>query len=465
MESLEAIARCAAAACGAPFAAVACIDVTGAVRIKAGAADIDAQFAQRALAHGGVFVEDNAGGFRAGVALPSEDGSVAALLAAEAPTAIQLNDAQRRMLLDLGRAAWGLLRAARRLEQLQSALDDATDCVAINEFLSGDTLDVRLVYVNAFALQRTGFTRDELIARGGDVLSGPLTDRAALDALRADVKRGITRQFELPVYCKDGSYFWTEARWQPLYDEDGSVRRYLSICRDITERRESVRALTVLTRAVDEATDLVLVTDSEPPSRGGPYMLYANRQFLDATGYTAAEIAGQSYSLIMAENNDPATMQSIIQNLEELKDCEKEILLRRKDGSSFWVEFASRPLSFTDEGKPAHWVAVGRDITARRQTQAQMAALVNAIDASSDHLEIYVLENGAYVPAFQNAASDPDASLFAETVLNEQPLRERLLRGETVTLSADGLLFRPLGANAETVICVRRQPAPFAAAS
>ncbi len=226
----------------------------------------------------------------------------------------------------------------------------------------------------------------------------------------------------------------------------------------------SERQAQMLTHAMDEALDFVLVTDSVPPSQGGPFIEYANSPFLAATGYSADELVGQPYSALMADENDPAAVQAVVDNLEHLRDNEKELLLRRKNGSAFWTEFASRPLSRPD-GSPMHWVAVGRDITNRRQTHQQLAALVKAIDSVSQHIEIYTLEDALYVPAFQNAASDPDASVFVETVLNETSLRERLKRGEVVRLTRDGLVIRPLGENAETVICVRAQPRRFAAAS
>lgn len=395
--------------------------------------------------------------FYAGAALRDDSGAPLGIIAVADKIARNITAEQLASLRDFAKIASDMLRIARRLYVLDRALDDATDCVSINEFVGADGSVTRRTYVNASALERTGFTREEFCAPSRDLLAGPLTDFSLLEQVHADIRRGITRQFEMPIYCKDGSHFWTEARWEPLADEDGVVRRYLSICRDVTERHASEERVRLLTRAVDEALDLVLVTDSTPPSAGGPFMQYANRPLLAALGYEPGELTGLGYGVIMAEENDPAALQSIVEHLEQMRDCEKEILLRRKDGSTFWVEFASRPLTGPD-GTPTHWVAVGRDITARRQTHEQMAVLVNAIDAVSDHIEIYALEDGAYVPAFQNAASDPDASLFVETVLNQGPLKERLQRGEAVTLPNDGLLFRPLGEQAKTVICVRRQP-------
>lgn len=216
----------------------------------------------------------------------------------------------------------------------------------------------------------------------------------------------------------------------------------------------------LLSRVVDESSDLVLITDFTPPSRGGPFIEYANPALLHATGYTAEELRGKPYLFIIAEQNDPRALESITNNLEAARVNEKEILLRRRDGSTFWVEFAGKPLA--GEGTaPYHWVAVGRDITLRRQAAEQLAMLVTALDAVSGHLEIYTLDEGEYLPVFRNSDADSDISALVETLLNDPgvqeatALRKRLRAGEHVTLTTDGLALRPCSRNGETILCIK----------
>lgn len=216
---------------------------------------------------------------------------------------------------------------------------------------------------------------------------------------------------------------------------------------------------------MDEASDFVLITDSTPPSQGGPFIEYANESLLHATGYALTELEGLPYATIIADDNNPMVLETISSNLEASRVNEKEILLRRKDGSSFWVEFTGKPLDDAgDEGMEVrHWVAVGRDITLRRQSVEQMVTLMKAMDAVSGHLEIYALEDGEYTAIFRNAEADSDISELVETLLNEPvvreatALRERLTDGENVTLTADGLQIRPCAGNAETVVCYKQK--------
>lgn len=215
----------------------------------------------------------------------------------------------------------------------------------------------------------------------------------------------------------------------------------------------------LLARAMDEALDLVLITDATPPSRGGPFIQYANSAFLHTTGFDPEDLTGKPYRFIIADNNDPVTVETIARNIEEERVNEKEVRLRRKDGTSFWVEFTGRPLR---HGEASYWISVGRDITLRRQTHEQLAALTTAIYAVSGHLEIYTLDNGEYHVAFQNADADSDISELVETLLNNPAvrdatgLRSRLNAGENVTVTTDGLQIRPIGRNAETLIAIKQ---------
>jgi PAS domain S-box-containing protein len=218
----------------------------------------------------------------------------------------------------------------------------------------------------------------------------------------------------------------------------------------------------LLARVLDEASDFVLITDFTPPSQGGPFIEYANQSLLHATGYALEELAGKPYVAIIAEENDPRALETINHNLEAARVNEKEILLRRKDGSSFWVEFAGKPLGDETTGL-RHWVSVGRDITLRKQSMEQLATLMTAMDAVNGHLEIYALDGGDYTAIFRNREADSDISELVETVLNDPRLREatalrqRLSAGESVTLTSDGLQIRPCDSKASTLVCIRQK--------
>jgi len=400
--------------------------------------------------------------FFAGVPLRGGDGAILGTLAVmdTAPRTLSLQDLEG--LRDLGEIAQSLLETNRHSHLLRRAIDRAGDCISIHELGSDGDWPGRHVYVNDHTIVRTGYTREEIFQRSSPLAFGPETDLAMLRTIARDVRKGVARQFELPIYCKDGSYFWTEVHCQPLADDDGIVRRYVTICRDITARRNAERSMRLLSRAINEALDFVMVTDFTPPRKGGPRIEYVSAPFLKATGYREGDLTGEPYTLLFAPQNDAKTLDAIRSNIEQGRDVEKEVMIRRNDGSTFWLEYTARPLR-EPSGHFSHWVFVGRDISVRRQTHEQMAALIAAIDAVDRHVEIYSMENGHYTLAFQNAAVNDDTSEFVGTLLSDAdipgdtPLREELKAGKNVIVTPDGLEIRPLDSEARTIMCIKQK--------
>lgn len=240
-----------------------------------------------------------------------------------------------------------------------------------------------------------------------------------------------------------------------------ALRDFGEIASSLVFSRRELALRRLMSRAIEEALDFVLLTDASPPSQGGPFIEYANASLLHALGYTADELAGKPYCVLFAPTNDPVTLESIARNIEAAKDNEKEIQLRRKDGNTFWVEFTGRPLLEAD-GSVSHWVSVGRDITANREALAQTAAFMKALDTVSEHIEIYARANGEYFPVFVNSAADAACSAAAQTLLQDQATQRRLQCGERI--QAGDFTLQPLG-NGQTVICARPVPPGLAAAS
>lgn len=234
--------------------------------------------------------------------------------------------------------------------------------------------------------------------------------------------------------------------------------------------------LHLLESAVDEIADFVLILDATPPSAEGPFVQYVNRSLAHALGKTSADLVGKSYSLLLGSDTDPAVRRSLSAGLERKVQIGNELKLLRSDGSTFWVEFEATPLC-DDSGDLRNWIAVGRDMTVRRRAQDQMSALVNAIDAARDGIEIYEVLSGAFQVLFENEAasrrsprtlerllSDPEHSPAAESLrkrlLDGHPVRRRTQAqrrdGSEYWVEIDARPLVSLGGGIETIVCVER---------
>lgn len=128
---------------------------------------------------------------------------------------------------------------------------------------------------------------------------------------------------------------------------------------------------------VINANDVVLVTEAEPVdlASGGPRVLYVNPAFTRMTGYTAAEIVGLTPRILQSPKTDRRELDRLRAALSRWKPVEVELLNVRKDGTEFWVQINITPVCDAT-GLWTHWVAVQRDITARKGREAAVTAML-----------------------------------------------------------------------------------------
>jgi PAS domain S-box-containing protein len=140
-----------------------------------------------------------------------------------------------------------------RLRLLESVVVNANDPVLITTAEPIDEPGPRIIYTNEAFTQTTGYSREEVRGKTPRLLQGPKTDRAALDKIRAALEAWQPVVVELINYRKDGSEFWVELSIVPVADESGWYTNWVSVQRDISERKQAESAL--LRAAVAEATN------------------------------------------------------------------------------------------------------------------------------------------------------------------------------------------------------------------
>lgn len=127
--------------------------------------------------------------------------------------------------------------ANERLRLLESVVVNANDAVLITEAEPIDLPGPRILYANAAFTRTTGYTVEEILGKTPRLLQGPATDREPLDRLKAALKAWKPVEVELQNYRKDGSTFWVELSIVPVADENGWYTHWVSVQRDISERR------------------------------------------------------------------------------------------------------------------------------------------------------------------------------------------------------------------------------------
>jgi PAS domain S-box-containing protein len=121
----------------------------------------------------------------------------------------------------------------------------------------------------------------------------------------------------------------------------------------------------------------MMVTDALLP--GNP-ILFANKAFVNLSGYSVEELTGQDPHFMNGPDTDPASIHEYQQAMEERRDATLEILQYRKDGAPFYAMLFASPIS-DGQGTITHHFLSYLDVTRRHDAEADLRALTEQLEA------------------------------------------------------------------------------------
>ena len=126
-----------------------------------------------------------------------------------------------------------------RLRLLESVAVHARDSIIITEAEPINLPGPRILYCNAAFTRATGYLPEEVIGLTPRILQGPETDPVTRAELRYALENWQPIEVELLNYHKDGSTFWVELSIVPVANEKGWYTHWVSVQRDISERKNA----------------------------------------------------------------------------------------------------------------------------------------------------------------------------------------------------------------------------------
>ncbi len=198
-------------------------------------------------------------------------------------------------------------------------------------------------------------------------------------ACQEDLDRHI--RGETPVYvnehrmrCKDGGYKWILDRGQVIErSPDGQPLRVIGTHSDISERRQTVADLDRIKRLLDDTHDSIFMFDPDTLR-----FVYLNRGAVESMGYTHAELLELTPYRLKPLLPEPLFRARIAPLLTGEKTVLNfETVHRRKDGSEFPVDVLLQLVH--EHGRRGVFVAIVRDITARKQVERLKNEFVSTV--------------------------------------------------------------------------------------
>ncbi|WP_300529940.1 diguanylate cyclase [Maricaulis sp.] len=119
------------------------------------------------------------------------------------------------------------------IRRMRLVVEHATDVIVLTD------TDGLITWTNPAFTKLTGFSGEEALGqKPGDMLQGEATCQTTRQQISEALKSRVPITTEIVNYTKAGELYWVELNIIPIYDENGQHINFMSIEREISERKD-----------------------------------------------------------------------------------------------------------------------------------------------------------------------------------------------------------------------------------
>jgi methyl-accepting chemotaxis protein len=264
-------------------------------------------------------------------------------------------------------------------------------------------VDGTIVTANQNFLDALGYRLEEIQGKHHSMFVAPGTrDSAEYRAFWANLNRGEFQAGEYKRVAKGGREIWIQASYNPIFDRSGKPIKVIKFATDVTAQKirsmEDAGKISAIGRAqavIEFNLDGTVIT--------------ANDNFLDALGYSLAEIQGKHHSMFVAPaERDSSAYREFWASLNRGEFQSAEYKRLGKGGREVWILASYNPI-LDDTGKPFKVVKFASDVTEQKLKTANFAGQIEAIGKAQAVIEFNM--DGMVLDANENFLSTLGYSL------------------------------------------------------
>lgn len=229
-------------------------------------------------------------------------------------------------------------------------------------------------YVNPGFTRLTGYTLHEVQGKKpGHVLQGKETSPETVQKIRSKLQAREAFYDEILNYDRHGNPYWISLAINPVFDDKGVLRQFISIQANITETKTRSVEFDVRLEAI-QRSNLVLEWNAQGD------MEIANMLFKNLMGAKSAD------ELKRADNKlDQVVQPGELAKLRKGEAVATELQFKTGTGNAVFVAATLTPIQ-TFDGSIKRIVMYGSDITARRRTIEETNIAMRDVVQVSDQI-------------------------------------------------------------------------------
>lgn len=262
--------------------------------------------------------------------------------------------------------------------RMMSAVDDAGQIAAINtsQAVIHFAMDGTILHANEKFLDATGYGLDEVVGQhhrmfvAADEASDP-----SYAAFWERLREGLHASGEYRRFSKDGRAVWLRATYNPILDLEGRPFKIVKYAVDVTSEKQQNADFEGQIAAIDKSQCIVTFAPDGT-------ILDANRNFLEAVGYTMEELEGRHHRMFV----DPAYAHSLDyeifwSDLAAGRHRSGEFRRIGRDKRDIWLQAIYSPV-LDQDGRPFKIVKYATVVTREKLRQADHQGQIAAIHQS-----------------------------------------------------------------------------------
>jgi PAS domain S-box-containing protein len=226
-----------------------------------------------------------------------------------------------------------------------------------------------IIWFNEALEKLLGYSLIELKGKMvGTLLTGEETDMKVFNHIATSFKENKPYEVELRVYKKDRTPIWVFISNSPLFNEDGTVERHISMIVDIGERKKAEEQLTLLSLVASSTTSGVIINNKYGKVE------WVNKAFEQITGYGLEDAINKPLGdILKGELTDISVINKSRELSKNKQSFEVDLLVYRKDSQPLWISVINSVI-LDSEGKVEKYIEVIIDITAKKKAEIELIA-------------------------------------------------------------------------------------------
>lgn len=244
-------------------------------------------------------------------------------------------------------------------EVFKRALNQAAEVTLTN--LKGEIIEV-----NDRFIERTGYSREELIGRTHNIVNSKYHPKEFFDNLWETIQHGEIWRGEVRNRKKSGETYWVDTTIIPLTNRNGEVYQYITIHFNVSEKKELMIELRDIERTfrliTENTNDFIVILNEDGKIH------YSSPSYIRKLGYCEEELEQLQYEKLIHPDSINVWNQLINGEMRN-KDGKIELILVNKNEEKVWTEGNYTLVYDGRTATPSQIIMVSREITERKERE------------------------------------------------------------------------------------------------